>query len=153
MKNDQLPRAGGSYTLVLELKRVHSLMIGRLGKVTLPAGVYAYVGSALGAGGLRTRVSRHLRGDGKLHWHIDYLRSVARVVNCFYTVSDEPLECIWSQALAALPGATLAAPGFGSSDCRSGCRSHLVRLPLDDNFARVAACLTAHASSRVNSLR
>ena len=150
---ETLPTECGSYALHLRLVRSRVPQIGRLGRFTFPAGEYIYVGSALGAGGLRSRVGRHLRGDGKSHWHIDYLRSVARVVNCLYTVSDEPLECVWSQALAALPGATMPVPGLGSSDCRSGCGSHLVRLPLDYDLATVLACLTAQAFSTVNSFR
>jgi Uri superfamily endonuclease len=153
MSNDQVPDEPGSYVLLLELKRLCVIKVGKLGMCRFPMGVYAYIGSALGTGGLRSRVGRHLRGVGKLHWHIDYLRSVAHVANCFYTVSDEPLECVWSQALAALPGATMPAPGFGSSDCRSGCGSHLVRLPLNYDLATVLACLTAQAPSTVISFR
>ena len=130
MANEQLPRAGGSYVLGLELSRSRKLKVGRLGEVTLPAGVYAYAGSAFGSGGLQARLGRHLRGDGAKHWHIDYVRAVAKVRFCFYTVTDTSLECAWSQALAAMPGATLPVPGLGASDCRSGCGAHLIALPL-----------------------
>ena len=142
MNNDQLPDESGSYVLVLELKRSRVLTIGRLGEVTLPAGVYAYAGSAFGSGGLRARLGRHLRGDGATHWHIDYVRAVAKVQNCFYTVSDTRLECAWSQTLAALPGATIPVPGFGSSDCRSGCGAHLICLPPRANLQRVLEAVT-----------
>ena len=139
---DTLPTASGTYVLVLELNRPHVLTIGRLGEVKLPAGVMAYAGSAFGSGGLRARLGRHLRGDGAKHWHIDHVRAVAEVRNCFYTVSDTRLECAWSQALAALPGATIPVPGFGSSDCRSGCGAHLIALPPRVNLQRVLAEVT-----------
>ena len=150
MTNEQMTNERGSYVLVLELKRLRVLTIGRLGEVTLPAGVYAYTGSAFGSGGLRSRLGRHLRGDGAKHWHIDYVRAVAKVQNCFYTVSDTRLECAWSQALAALPGATIPVPGFGSSDCRSGCGAHLIGLPQYTNVRRV---LEAVAPSIVASIQ
>ena len=63
---EALPTERGSYALHLRLARSRVLQIGRLGRFTFPAGEYIYVGSALGAGGLRSRVGRHLRGDGKL---------------------------------------------------------------------------------------
>ena len=141
MTNDQLPDAGGSYTLVLALGQARVLTIGRLGEVVLPAGVYAYAGSAFGSGGLRARLGRHLRGDGVTHWHIDYLRAQARVADCFYTVSDTPLECVWSRALAALPGALIPVPGFGASDCRSGCGAHLIGLPERADIRHVLAAV------------
>ena len=37
-----------------------------------------------------------------------------------------PLECVWSQALLELPGASAPVRGFGASDCHSGCEAHLV---------------------------
>lgn len=150
MNNDQLPDESGSYALVLELGRARNLKIGRLGEVTLPSGVYAYTGSAFGSGGLRSRLGRHLRGDGVKHWHIDYVRAAAKVQNCFYTVSDTRLECVWSQALAALPGAMIPVPGFGASDCRSGCGAHLIALPQRVNVRRV---LEAVVPSSVVSLQ
>ena len=94
--------------------------------VSLPAGDYVYVGSACGPGGLRARLGRHLSGAGRPHWHIDALRGHARIVGAYYCVSALRLECRWVQALLALPGVTAPAPGFGASDCRSGCLAHLV---------------------------
>ncbi len=142
MTNEHMTNERGSYVLVLELKRSRVLTIGRLGEVTLPVGAYAYAGSAFGSGGLRARLGRHLRGNGAKHWHIDTVRAVAEVRTCFYTVSDTRLECAWSQALAALPGATIPVPGFGSSDCRSGCGAHFIALPPRVNLQRVLEAVT-----------
>jgi len=67
---------GGSYTLVVDLASDAALDVGALGTHALPAGAYAYTGSALGAGGF-SRVDRHrrtARGDHDVrHWHVDYL--------------------------------------------------------------------------------
>lgn len=153
MNDDQLPNESGSYVFVLEVKRSRVLQIGQLGRFTFLAGEYIYVGSAFGSGGLRARLGRHLRGDGVTHWHIDYLRAQARVVDCFYTVSDRPLECVWSQALAALPGATIPVRGFGSSDCRSGCAAHLIALPPRVSMSNVRRVLQATAPSTVVPLQ
>lgn len=136
-----LPADNGCYVLILQLSRARPITVGRSGKVLFPRGIYLYVGSAFGSGGLRSRVGRHLRGDGRWHWHIDYLRSAADVHGCFYTVTDRPLECEWSQALAALSNATIPVPHFGSSDCRSGCRSHLIAFSTDFRLAIVQRAL------------
>jgi Uri superfamily endonuclease len=101
----------------------------RLGKVTLTAGQYAYVGSAHGPGGLRARVGRHLRVQKPRHWHIDYLTAEVPVQHVFALASAERLECTWVARLLGLNGADVPAPGFGSSDCRRGCPAHLLRLP------------------------
>lgn len=137
-----LPADNGCYVLILQLSRARPITVGRSGKVLFPQGIYLYVGSAFGSGGLRSRVGRHLRGDGRWHWHIDYLRSVADVHGCFYTVADRSLECEWSQALAALPNATIPVPHFGSSDCRSGCEAHLIAFPLRLDWIIVKRILT-----------
>ena len=122
----RLPSSAGVYVLHLTVASPQCITIGRLGQFNLPASHYFYVGSARGAGGLRARVGRHLRGDSARHWHIDYLRGIAEVQNVFYTVADMNLECEWSQVLARLSGAFIPVPHFGSSDCRSGCAAHLI---------------------------
>jgi Uri superfamily endonuclease len=132
-----LPPSRGVYVLHLYVSRPRPLTIGRLGQFNLPVGHYFYVGSAHGAGGLRTRVGRHLRGADALRWHIDYLRAVSAVQAVFYTVADRALECGWSQALAQLPRAFIPVPHFGSSDCRAGCAAHLVAFPRRADFAGV----------------
>lgn len=49
---------GGTYTLLIALADQTTHEVGRLGRVDLPAGHYAYTGSALGPGGF-ARVDRH----------------------------------------------------------------------------------------------
>ena len=134
---DSIPREPGSYALWLNLIQEKTIRVGRLGVCTFAAGDYVYLGSARGPGGLRARLGRHLRGNGKTHWHIDFLRKVADVHGFSYIIRrgdsrNASMECTWSQKIAAFPGTTIPAPGFGASDCRSGCRAHLVQIPDDD---------------------
>jgi len=112
----------GTYALVLALDKETAITVGKLASFSFPPGYYLYVGSA--QGGLFSRVRRHIRGGKKLHWHIDYLRQEAEVVEVWYLVSDERLECRWYQAAAAMPQAQVLLAGFGSSGC--GCHSHLL---------------------------
>lgn len=136
---DDLPVKTGTYALILELGESRTLEIGRLGAFYFPAGFYVYLGSARGPGGLRGRLRRHLRGDGKCHWHIDYLAALAVVRGYVVLVFEleragfRPTECAWSQALIAAPTAAIPAPRFGASDCKSGCPAHLVHFP-DNRF-------------------
>ena len=134
-----IPAEPGSYLLWLHLRQQQDLTVGRLGRFSFPSGDYIYLGSAQGPGGLRARLGRHLRGSGKPHWHIDRLRAAAQVCGFGYQISAMHFEtaphlpvsreCDWSQRLAVLPEVSLSIPGFGASDCRSGCAAHLVHIP------------------------
>lgn len=125
MKSDRPPTSPGTYALHLELPRAARVRIGRLGTFVFPAGSYIYVGSALGPGGLRARLERHLRRDKKIHWHIDYLLTRARVISVEYDCSGERLECVWAQMYEQDTEMSITVPGFGASDC--SCRAHLFR--------------------------
>jgi Uri superfamily endonuclease len=113
----------GTYVLILQLDRARSLSAGRLDKATFPAGFYAYTGSAFGPGGLKARIGRHWQRHKRPHWHIDTLRRFARIVEIWYTLHPEKVECRWARLLQHTRGAVVIAPGFGASDCR--CRTHL----------------------------
>jgi Uri superfamily endonuclease len=148
-----LPATGGTYVLHLSVLPAQRIRVGRLGQQHFPIGDYFYVGSARGAGGLRARVGRHLRGDGAQHWHIDYLRASSEVRAVLYTVTDTPLECVWSQALAQLPDAFIPVPHFGSSDCRSGCKAHLIAFLRHNRLATIEKVLSAAATWPVVQFR
>ncbi|MBI3078211.1 MAG: GIY-YIG nuclease family protein [Deltaproteobacteria bacterium] len=116
----------GSYVLVIRLKRRRKIQVGHLGQADFPAGYYVYTGSA--RGGLANRIARHLRKRGKkLRWHIDYLIRCpeAAVVEVLALPSRRREECRVNRLVGALPGARVILRGFGSSDCREGCPSHL----------------------------
>ena len=130
---DRIPARPGAYVVEFHLEEGQYLTIGRLGQALFSPGAYLYMGSAGGPGGLRARLGRHMTNKiDRPHWHIDYLHQVARPVAYLYlttpnsNLSPMPLECRWSQAITELPDAGLPLSGFGSSDCRSGCRAHLV---------------------------
>jgi endonuclease-3 len=116
---------GGTYTLLLSRPAPTAVAVGALGTVDLPAGAYAYTGSALGSGGF-ARVDRHrrvARGDHAVrHWHVDYLTGHPEtdLVDVVRTRADA--ECAVARALPDGPVA-----GFGASDC--DCRSHLSHAP------------------------
>lgn len=97
---------------------------GRLGTVALDAGFYAYVGSALGPGGLRARVRHHLRVATRPHWHADYLRAATHPHEVWYAADPARREHGWAHMLLGMQGACPGPAGFGASDC--DCPTHLV---------------------------
>lgn len=121
-----LPIGPGTYALIFRLSGAADLPIGRLGTFAFTPGWYAYVGSAHGPGGLRARLSRHLRAGKKCHWHIDWLTAHMPPTAIWLFASRERLECRWAQTLAALEGTEEPVWGFGASDCP--CPTHLFRL-------------------------
>jgi Uri superfamily endonuclease len=124
-----LPDLPGTYAISFLLSEAVKVTIGRLGRFDFPPGVYVYLGSAQGPGGLHARLGRHLRGNGVTRWHIDYLRPHLEIRAVGYLPGSANLECDWSQSLAVLPAARLPAPGFGASDCVRGCPAHLIAFP------------------------
>jgi Uri superfamily endonuclease len=116
--------ASGTYVLLLRVAAAQTIDVGRLGALDVQRGTYTYVGSAFGPGGVHARVRRHWEGAAAPHWHIDYLRGVARLDRVWHTYDPERRECAWAQALRALPGAAIPMKGFGASDCR--CTTHLL---------------------------
>ena len=134
----------GTYVLALWLAAPQTIRVGRLGEFRFPAGWYLYAGSALGPGGLKARLARHLRRVGnekQTHWHIDYLRERATWGGAWGRASGKREECAWASALCRLPGARIEVPGFGASDCR--CAGHLVHLPALPDETWVARTLGA----------
>lgn len=119
----------GSYLLLLQLDASITVNVGRLGRAKFQPGRYVYLGSALGPGGVAARLSRHLRPEKRMRWHIDYLTPVAPVTGAAGVYGMDRRECTWSHAVEAVPGASAPVRGFGSSDCRNGCTAHLWRLP------------------------
>jgi Uri superfamily endonuclease len=114
-----IPPGHGTYILSLELATSQTLQIGRLGWLTLPAGVYLYVGSAFGAGGLAGRLKHHLSSIHRPHWHIDYLRQAAVLTEIWTLECEFRREHDWAALLASMPGVSLPASKFGASDCDS----------------------------------
>ena len=118
-----IPAVGGTYILLLGLATAARVEVGRLGSIRFAPGCYLYVGSAFGPGGLRARLSRHLGGTGRRHWHVDYLRAVAQPLGAWFVRGMPRREHEWSRVLAAARGIRPVSDGFGSSDCN--CPTHL----------------------------
>lgn len=110
-----------TYQLLIEVTDPVRVCVGRLGTINFAAGLYVYTGSA--RRNLEARVKRHLSTVKRMHWHIDYLLSAPGVRVCEVRRSGEA-ECFVNQRTeGAIP-----VSGFGASDCRAGCGSHLKRL-------------------------
>lgn len=113
----------GIYHLLIYLRYVKKIQIGKLGEFDFPAGYYVYTGSAMN--GLENRIDRHLRKCKKLHWHIDYLLLHSEIIDVVTHITDKQMECEYNSIIANLPDAAIIVPKFGSTDCRR-CSSHLV---------------------------
>lgn len=116
----------GIYGLLVEA--YGGMTVGSLGLQTFN-GVYVYVGSAQGTGGLASRVARHQDvasgARATRRWHVDYLLAVSRRVDALMAETSDPdAECALARELARRTDRVV--DGFGASDCR--CRSHLFRL-------------------------
>jgi len=109
--------------LILFVARAKGLTIGSLGKYLFPRGYYGYIGSAFGPGGLRARLAHHLKTSSKPHWHIDYLRQQAEMIEIWFSSAPVKQEHAWARLCQSMPGVSIAAPRFGASDC--ACASHL----------------------------
>lgn len=107
-----------SYQLEIVLAAPVRLWVGGLGEFDFSAGRYVYTGSA--RRNLEARIARHLRREKTLRWHIDYLLGApeSAVVG---VMRLDGAECALNRAVTG----ALVAPGFGASDCRAGCGSHL----------------------------
>ncbi len=128
MKNarslDSLPKDGGAYAIVI---RTEHDIVSPTGSVeNLPSGLYLYLGSAYGPGGLRARVRRHARPKTGRHWHVDHLTEAGKVIAVAAFPGGE--ECRLVDHVREGPDVSVPAPGFGSSDCRT-CEAHLLALP------------------------
>ena len=94
------------------------LTIGRLGRFTFPTGEYVYTGSA--RCNMAARIRWHLSPHKVLLWHIDYLLATP-AAHIREVCSFQVPECRLNQQVQG----TIPVPGFGASDCRAGCGSHL----------------------------
>lgn len=124
-----------TYQLLIEIARPVRVSIGRCGRFgefVFPAGRYIYTGSA--RRNFEARVARHLRKEKTLRWHIDYLLAAPGISVAGVRRYVEE-ECAINRAT---PGKVLI-DGFGASDCRAGCGSHLKYLDRDP-AVQVATC-------------
>ena len=137
--------ATGIYTLIMFLPKEPYLNVGKLGVFRFPRGYYAYTGSALGVGtsGLRGRVSRHLRKEKRKFWHIDFLlaHENTTLTGVVAAQTSTKLECKMNRHIKENGEAKIPVPGFGASDCKQSCDSHLLRFN-EDVKSKIAAFYT-----------
>lgn len=120
--------APGIYILFINVLKSVCLDIESLNRPCIDHGLYGYVGSARGFGGIRARLRRHLRKDKKrLWWHIDYLtkldEATPRLV--IYATTLDDLEKRLAETVLAIGCWDVAVPGFGSTDKKTF--SHLLK--------------------------
>jgi histidyl-tRNA synthetase len=107
--------------MAIELADTVVVMLSGRSSIALPAGRYLYCGSAKGPGGLKARLSRHMRRGKSVRWHVDQLTEWGLVIGSWIFPRGD--ECEVVQMCSYLP---MPIAGFGSSDCAT-CRSHLLQ--------------------------
>lgn len=130
-----IPSGPGTYMLLLTLPQQAELQIGQTRRIRFDPGLYCYVGSALGPGGLAARLKRHAAGSKRQHWHIDYLLPFTRLLGALVIEDPQRLECAWASWTSEHARACIT--GFGSSDCT--CPGHLFWLGLSADADRFIA--------------
>jgi len=152
---------GGTYVLRIEVKRAIQVCFGRFmdGQlIDVPAGIYVYVGSALGSDRrLGQRLGRHItrreqgpdpiirheimnvfgkgmfpKSEKKLLWHIDYLldQSELCVTDILAIRRGERLESKIAELLMA--EGEIIAGGLGASDAKG--YTHLLKVSSGMNW-------------------
>jgi Uri superfamily endonuclease len=138
----EVPRDKGGYILLLKLKKNTKVMLGKR-EVYLKEGYYAYIGSAMGYGGLNARIRRHIRKEKKLRWHIDRLTALDYVdfIAVFYTkeLLENNFEHKVSECLLR-KGANYIK-GFGSSDDRKSVSHLFYSENLNELLSHIISCL------------
>ena len=109
-----------TYQIFINLKKDIKIQIGKLGLFDLPKGNYIYTGSA--KKNIEQRIKRHLANstNKKLHWHIDYFLA-DKNTQITEIKKSEIAECKLNQQIKG----QVIINGFGSSDCKKQCGSHL----------------------------
>ena len=133
----EIPSKKGNYILVFRLEERTRQNMCRFNNVFLAPGYYLYCGSAHGNGGLKGRIMRHLTRSFKKFWHIDFLKECLHPLEVWYQISSEKNECSFHKILHNLIGGEIPIKGFGSSDCRNKCESHLVRFQQKTNLNHI----------------
>ena len=122
---EECPKSPGFYALWIALDQ--ALTLQRPTPARLPPGLYCYLGSARGPGGLQARLRRHLRTDKSIRWHIDQITKGTQASLAWAWTDESGIagECDLVARLGAHPRAFHPIPGFGSSDCKC-CRAHFL---------------------------
>jgi Uri superfamily endonuclease len=127
----------GIYVLLLFATKEVTVTVGKLGTHRFPMGYSTYIGSALGkrAVNLKHRILRHLRKEKSQFWHIDYLLADENVsVEAVIAAETcKKIECNINNYIKSIEDAKVPIMGFGASDCKKNCESHLLYFPEVEN--------------------
>lgn len=109
-----------SYQIYIKVQKDIELQIGKLGNFKFYKGNYIYTGSA--KKNIDHRIARHKANsiNKKLHWHIDYL-----LASDFVEITKITKFTINECCLNKKTKGDILIKGFGSSDCKNNCQSHL----------------------------
>ena len=130
----EIPSEKGNYILVFHLEKRAKQYMHRFNVLDFGPGFYLYCGSAHGSGGIKSRIKRHQSRSSKKFWHIDFIKDRFHLREYWYQVSSEKNECVFSQFLANSKSGNIPIKGFGSSDCRNKCESHLIWFQKETNL-------------------
>ena len=118
----------GVYTLIIDLQEGLSFRLNSLGDLSFEKGTWIYIGSAMGNGStsLENRIRRHFRSEKTIHWHIDHLlKSNSKIRAAIWAESSTHIECDISKNIEQIKNIFPGPKGFGASDCRKKCWTHL----------------------------
>lgn len=119
----------GVYVLLIELLSSACTTVGSLGYLCLDSGVYSYIGSAKGFGGIDARIRRHLsKVKRRLWWHVDYVTALDSSIIRLVIYAESLSVCEEDLVNAILRQRhtwSIAVPRFGSTDRKSP--SHLLK--------------------------
>jgi len=120
--------------LFVELPDYLEITVRSLRTFSLHAGAYCYSGSAMGRGGLASRLRRHISESSNKHWHIDYLVPHVHHVGALIFQGKTHLECTWASWANRAGGECIS--GFGASDCL--CDGHLFRFANNSGGVKIS---------------
>ncbi len=127
----------GAYVLIIDLNRKQSVHLKSLGSLDFERGAWIYIGSAMGNGStnLENRIRRHFRSTKKIHWHIDHLLSSDAKIRCsIWSESQYSVECEIAKSIEKIQGVIRGPRGFGASDCKNKCWTHLYYSAIDEDL-------------------
>lgn len=150
----RLGQQAGTYVLILKNRSHNIIPVGRLGALPLNPGIYAYIGSAFGPGGIAARCQHHTHTAARPHWHIDYIRPSMELDEIWFSHDPQRREHQWADLIEHSRNAQPPFPGFGASDC--SCLTHLFFFPTPPSFEsfrrRAYRALTDQAPIRRETL-
>lgn len=137
-----------AYSVVIRVAKDKRIRVGSLGDIRFEGGLYIYTGSGY------YRVKRHLKKWKRPFWHIDYLLNDedASILWAIWCKEARRMECVVNQEIfKALGSKGVKFSRFGSSDCKAGCGSHLIKANL--SFYELKSMLSSIYSSLFKEVR